>query len=247
MNRASPTRTDQAIDSAMLLAAGLGTRMRPLTDDRPKPLVQVAGKPLIDYALDALQGVGIGTVVVNVHYRAEMIEDHVAHRSEPLIRISDERDGLLDSGGGVRKALPLLGDKPFFSLNSDAIWIDGPRSNLTRMLEVWNVGAMDILLLVASTSSAIGWGNKGDFSMDQFGRLHRPKPGEVTPFAYTGVAIMKPELFDGTPEKFSLNLLFNRALERQRLFGLRLEGLWMHVGTPDAVIEAESRLHESVL
>ena len=235
------------IDHAMLLAAGLGTRMRPLTDTRPKPLVEVAGKPMVDYVLDALAEAGVMQTVVNVHYLADMMETHLKHRLKPRIIISDERDALLDSGGGVKKALPHLGAAPFFSLNSDAIWIDGPRPNLQRMIEAFDPAAADILLLVASTSLAVGWGNKGDFAMDQAGRLRRPKPGEVTPFAYAGIAILKPELFDDTPERFSLNLLFDRAMAKDRLFGLRLEGLWMHVGTPEAVEEAAIRMHASVL
>ena len=241
------TRPDGTIDTAMLLAAGLGTRMRPLTDTIPKPLVEVHGKAMIDYVLDALATSGIGRVVVNVHYLADQIEAHLKSRSRPKIVISDERDGLRDSGGGVKKALPYLGAKPFLSLNSDAIWIDGPRPNILRMMEAFDAETMDILLLVASTSYAVGWGNKGDFNMDQHGRLRRPKPGEVTPFAYAGIAILKPELFEDTPEIFSLNRLFNQAIERDRLFGLRMEGLWMHVGTPDAVEEAAHRMRASVL
>lgn len=247
MNEDADRILNTAIDTAMLLAAGLGTRMRPLTDAVPKPLVKVDGKAMIDYVLDALDASGITRVVVNVHYRADQIEAHLATRSRPEIVISDERAGLLDSGGGVKKALPHLGDKPFLSLNSDAIWIDGPRPNILRMIDAFDAEAMDILLLVASTSYAVGWGNKGDFSMDQHGRLRRPKPGEVTPFAYAGIAILKPELFIDTPDIFSLNLLFNRAIERERLFGLRMEGLWMHVGTPEAVDEASHRIRASVL
>ncbi|MBY0613280.1 MAG: nucleotidyltransferase family protein [Beijerinckiaceae bacterium] len=247
MNEDAGRTLNTAIDTAMLLAAGLGTRMRPLTDTVPKPLVKVDGKAMIDYVLDALDASGITRVVVNVHYRADQIEAHIEHRDRPEIVISDERSGLLDSGGGVKKALPHLGDKPFLSLNSDAIWIDGPRPNILRMIDAFDADTMDILLLVASTSYAVGWGNKGDFSMDQHGRLRRPKPGEVTPFAYAGIAILKPELFVDTPDIFSLNLLFNRAIERERLFGLRMEGLWMHVGTPEAVDEASHRMRASVL
>ncbi len=231
----------------MLLAAGLGTRMRPLTDSRPKPLVEVEGKAMIDYVIDSLADAGIERVVVNVHYFADMMEAHLSARKNPEILISDEREKLLDSGGGVKKALPMLGAMPFLSLNSDAIWLDGPRSNITRMIEHWDAETMDILLLLASTSHAVGWGNKGDFSMDQRGVIHRPKPGEITPFAYAGVAILKPDLFAGTPDVFSLNRLFNEAIGRERLFGLRLEGLWMHVGTPDAVQEAEQKIQASVL
>ena len=234
------------IERAILLAAGLGTRMRPLTETRPKPLVEVAGKALIDHVLDALTLAGIKRTIVNVHHLASAVETHLASRTEPEIVISDERDRLLDSGGGIRKALPHLGPGPFLSLNADSLWIDGPSPNLNRMVEAFDAERMDILLLVASTSLSIGWGNRGDFSMDQHGRLKRPEPGEVTPFAYAGTAILKPELFAGTPDVFSLNLLFDRAIERGRLFGLRLEGFWMHVGTPQAVEEAGIRLRASL-
>ena len=235
------------IKHAMLLAAGLGTRMRPLTNTRPKPLIEVEGKAMIDYVLDALQDSGIERVIINTHYLADMIEDHVKNRTTPSITISDERNQLLDSGGGVKKALPQLGSQPFLILNSDAIWLDGPKSNVTRMMEGWDPTKMDILLLLASTSHAVGWGNHGDFNMDQHGRLSRPQPGEVTPFAYAGVAIFKPQLFNHVPDIFSLNLLFNRAIEAEALFGIRLEGLWMHVGTPDAVEEAELKIRQSVM
>jgi N-acetyl-alpha-D-muramate 1-phosphate uridylyltransferase len=233
------------IKYAMLLAAGLGTRMRPLTDTRPKPLIEVEGKAMLDYVLDALSQAGVEQAVINAHYLADMIENHVKTRTSPHITISDERAQLLDSGGGVKKALAFLGTDPFFILNSDAIWLDGPRSNITRMMEGWDASKMDILLLLAPTSHAVGWGNKGDFSMDQHGRLARPTFGNVTPFAYAGVGIFKPELFENTPDIFSLNLLFNRAIEAGTLFGMRLEGLWMHVGTPDAVEEAELKIRAS--
>jgi N-acetyl-alpha-D-muramate 1-phosphate uridylyltransferase len=233
------------IKYAMLLAAGLGTRMRPLTDTRPKPLIEVEGKAMIDYVLDALSQAGVEQAVINAHYLADMIENHVKTRTSPHIIISDEREQLLDSGGGVKKALAFLGKNPFLILNSDAIWLDGPRSNITRMMEGWDASKMDILLLLAPTSHAVGWGNKGDFSMDQHGRLARPTFGNVTPFAYAGVGIFKPELFENTPDIFSLNLLFNRAIEQGTLFGMRLEGLWMHVGTPEAVEEAELKIRAS--
>ncbi len=241
------THNQQPIKNAMLLAAGLGTRMRPLTNTCPKPLIKVEGKAMLDYVLDALQESGVKQVVVNTHYLADMIEAHVKNRVNPSIVISNERDQLLDSGGGVKKALPHLGHEPFLILNSDAIWLDGPRSNITRMMEGWDPEKMDILLLLASTSNAVGWGNKGDFNMDQYGTLSRPQLGEITPFAYAGVAIFKPELFNNVPDVFSLNLLFNRAIEARTLFGIRLEGLWMHVGTPEAVKEAELKIRQSMI
>jgi N-acetyl-alpha-D-muramate 1-phosphate uridylyltransferase len=233
------------ISHAMVLAAGLGTRMRPLTESRPKPLIEVAGRPMIDYLLDALAAAGIRNIVVNVHYLADLMEAHLARRTDIAITVSDERGGLLDSGGGVRNALPHLGSAPFLVLNADSFWIEGPRNNLARMIEAFDARAMDILLLLAPTTTSVGWGNRGDFAFLPDGRLRRPRHGEITPFAYAGVAIFRPEIFADTPERFSLNLLFDRAIAAGRLYGLRLEGLWMHVGTPEAIGEAERRIAAS--
>jgi N-acetyl-alpha-D-muramate 1-phosphate uridylyltransferase len=233
------------ITTAMLLAAGLGTRMRPLTDNLPKPLVPVAGKPMIDYLLGALEGAGITNITVNVHYLADQLEAHLRRRDALSITISDERQSLLDSGGGVKKALTTLGDGPFLVLNADSFWIDGPHNNLKRMIEAFDPSTMDILLLLAPTTTSVGWGNRGDFAFLPDGRLRRPAKGEITPFAYAGVAIFRPECFADTPERFSLNLLFDRAAAAGRFFGLRLDGLWMHVGTPAAVTEAERRIANS--
>lgn len=235
------------ITRAMILAAGLGTRMRPLTNDRPKPLVTVSGKTLIDYNIDRLVEAGIRDIVVNVHYFADMLEAHVKARNDVSVTISDERSRILNSGGGVKQALPHLGAAPFFSLNADTIWMDGPASNLTRMQSAFLPDEMDILLLVAPTTTTIGWGNRGDFAMDQIGRLRWPRPGEVTPFAYCGVAVLSAALFADTPDEFSLVQLFRRAAERERLYGLRLDGVFMHVGTPEAVFEAEHAIAWSKL
>ncbi len=231
---------------AMILAAGLGTRMRPITDRMPKPLVEVAGRTLIDWTLDACRAGGVENAVVNVHYLADMMEAHLRSVPSPKITISDERDRILDSGGGVLKALPHLGDGPFFVLNADAIWIDGPRPSLRRLQEHWDPETMDILLLLAHSSTATGWGNRGDFAMDQNGRLRRTGRQEITPFVYAGAGIWKPELFAGRPEVFSLNRLFDEAAEKGRLHGLRLDGIWMHVGTPDAIPEAEAAVGRSL-
>jgi MurNAc alpha-1-phosphate uridylyltransferase len=233
---------------AMVLAAGLGRRMRPLTETLPKPLVPVAGRPLIDHILDALADAGVEEAVVNVHYLADLLQRHVKGRTSPQIVISDERELLLDSGGGVKRALPELGRGPFFILNSDSFWIDGPRSNLLRMAEAFDPARMDILMLVASTAASTGYDGIGDFAMDPFGLLRRRREREVVPFVYAGVLIVRPELFDGTPDgPFSLNLLFDRASAAGRLHGLRLDGLWLHVGTPDAIGLAEERITESAL
>ena len=235
----------EALDHAMILAAGLGTRMRPITERMPKPLVRVAGKALIDWILDACRAGGVRRAVVNLHHHADMMEAHLAGVEDPAIVISDERERLLDSGGGVLKALPQLGVGPFFVLNADAIWIDGPTPSLRRLREHWDPERMDILLLLAHASTATGWGNRGDFAMDQNGRLARAARHEITPFVYAGAGIWKPELFAGRPEVFSLNRLFDEAAERGRLHGLRLDGLWMHVGTPDAIPEAEAAIRRS--
>jgi MurNAc alpha-1-phosphate uridylyltransferase len=233
--------------TAMVLAAGLGTRMRPLTDRTPKPLVEVAGKPLIDHVLDRLAAVGVETAVVNVHYLADQIERHLAGRRAPRIVISDERDRLLDTGGGVVKALPLLGSAPFYHLNSDTLWIDSVRPNLARLADGFDPDRMDGLLLLAATSSSVGYGGRGDFVMGPDGRLRRRLEREVAPFVFAGVAILTPALFAGAPSgAFSLNRLFDQAMEAGRLHGLRLEGVWMHVGEPDAIADAEAAILESV-
>jgi MurNAc alpha-1-phosphate uridylyltransferase len=230
-----------------VLAAGLGTRMRPLTDDTPKPLVVVAGKALLDHVLDRLAAAAVETAVVNVHHFADQIERHLKTRRAPHIVVSDERTALLDTGGGIAKALPLLGADPFFSVNSDSLWIDGVRPNLDRMAAAYDRAGMDALLLLAPTATSIGYGGRGDFSMSPDGRLQRRGEREVVPFVYAGAAIVSPALLAGVPQgAFSLNRLFDRAIEAERLFGLRLDGTWMHVGTPDAIATAEAAILASV-
>ena len=204
--------------------------------------MKAGGKTLLDHNLDQLVASGVTEAVVNVHYLPDQIIAHVKSRMQPAITISDERDGILDSGGGILKMLPMFGDAPFFSLNADTIWLDGPRRNLDRMREVFDPTRMDVLLLVAPAVTTIGWGNRGDFVLNQDATLRRPEKGEVAPFAYTGVAILKPESFAGRPEIFSLNRIFDDAAAANRLFGLRLDGLFMHVGTPEALDEAERAL-----
>ena len=233
--------------SAMVLAAGLGKRMRPLTDTVPKPLVKVAGKALIDYTLDRLADAGVETAVVNVHYFADKIESHLKGRTRPKIVISDERAELLDTGGGVVKALPLLGTGPFFHVNSDTIWIEGVTPNLKRLGAMFDPATMDGLLLLAATATSIGYDGRGDFSMSPDGRLSWRAERDVVPFVYAGAAVLSPALFKDAPAgPFSLNARFSRAIEAGRLFGTRLEGTWMHVGTPAAVKAAEDAIIESV-
>jgi MurNAc alpha-1-phosphate uridylyltransferase len=231
----------------MVLAAGLGLRMRPLTDRMPKPLVPVAGSPLLDHVLDKLADAGVSEAIVNVHYLPDQIIDHVARRSRPKVIISDERDVVLGTGGGVVKALPLLGDAPFYHLNADTMWIDGVRPNLARLAEAFDPARMDILLLMAPTASSIGYSGSGDYAMLTDGALRKRKENQVVPFVYAGVAILSPSLFADAPKgEFSLTRMFDRANEQERLFGLRMDGVWMHVGTPDAVRAAEDAFLASV-
>jgi len=232
---------------AMVLAAGLGVRMRPLTDHMPKPLVPVAGQPLLDHVLDKLAAAGVTEAVVNVHYLPDQIIEHVAARSRPRVIISDERDLVLGTGGAVVKALPLLGHAPFFHVNADTMWIDGVRPNLARLAEAFDPERMDILLLMAPTTSSIGYSGRGDYGMLADGALRKRREHQVVPFVYAGAAIMSPSIFADAPAgEFSLTKLFDRANEQERLFGLRLDGVWMHVGTPDAVQAAEEAFLESV-
>jgi MurNAc alpha-1-phosphate uridylyltransferase len=232
---------------AMVLAAGLGLRMRPLTERLPKPLVPVAGRALIDHVLDKLADAGVSEAIVNVHYLPDQIIDHVAARAKPRVTISDERDQVLGTGGGVVKAMPLLGHAPFFLVNADTMWIDGVRPNLARLAETFDPARMDILLLMAPTTSSIGYDGSGDYAMLADGALRKRREHQVVPFVYAGAAIMSPALFAKAPKgEFSLTRMFDAANEQERLFGLRLDGVWMHVGTPDAVQAAEEAFLESV-
>jgi MurNAc alpha-1-phosphate uridylyltransferase len=234
--------------TAMVFAAGLGTRMRPLSDTMPKPLVQVAGKALIDHCLDLFAEAGVEKAVVNVHYRADQLEAHLRGRTAPRIVISDERALLLDQGGGIRKALPSLGPGPFFLCNTDAFWIEGATSNLHRLAEAWDPSKMDALLLVAAAADSVGVDWQGDFDMDPEGRLTRRDEQAIAPFVYSGVGIVKPDPFAAdTREVFRLAPFLFEAAEKGRLYGLRLDGVWLHVGTPAAIGEAEAAIAQSKL
>ncbi len=238
--------SSRAPRKAIVLAAGLGKRMLPITATMPKPLVKVAGQSLIDFALDRLHEAGIETVVVNVHHFADMLESHLSTREVPRVVISDERDALLETGGGVKKALPLLGDAPFITFNSDSLWIEGKEPNLKRLVRAWDPERMDILMLVAPLSTSIGFEGPGDFHMDDSGRLRRRGTDPSAPFAYAGVSIVKPELVHGTPNgPFSANAFYDRAIAKDRLYGLCMEGQWLHVGEPQAIAEAERCLAAS--
>jgi MurNAc alpha-1-phosphate uridylyltransferase len=226
----------------MILAAGLGKRMRPLTASQPKPLVRVAGKPLIDHALDRLAEAGVAKAVVNVHYLADALEAHVLARSTPQVTVSDERALLLETGGGMCKALARLPD-PFFALNSDNIWLDGPKSAFHDLSRRWNPQIMDALLLVVPHARAMNFEGPGDFHMDPMGRISRRRPGRIAPFIYTGIQLVSHRLLRDAPEgPFSTNILWNRAMEEGRLFGLSFTGLWFEVGTPEAIRPTEEAL-----
>jgi N-acetyl-alpha-D-muramate 1-phosphate uridylyltransferase len=234
--------------SAMVFAAGRGERMRPLSETLPKPLVKVGGRTLIDHCLDRFAADGVERAIVNVHWLADQIETHLKGRRRPGIVISNEREKLLDQGGGIRKAAPWIGREPFFVCNTDAFWIEGPRSNLRRLAESFDPERMDAILLVAATPGAVGVDWPGDFTMDPQGRLSQREPRAVAPFVYTGVGIVKPEMFDGVEDEvFRLAPFFFRAAAAGRLFGLRLDGLWLHVGRPEAIEEAELAIEKSVL
>lgn len=225
---------------AMVLAAGLGLRMRPITEHTPKPLIKVAGRTMLDRALDHLAAEDVGQCVVNAHWLADRITAHVAGR--PGITVSPEPE-LLETGGGVTKALPLLGNDPFYVVNSDIIWTNGATPALKRLADAWDDGRMDGLLLLTRTATAMGYQGKGDFFLDPHGVPRRRKDPEVAPLLFSGVQILSPRLFADAPAgKFSLNLLYDRALAVGRLFGIVHDGRWFHVGTPDALPEVEAAL-----
>jgi MurNAc alpha-1-phosphate uridylyltransferase len=222
--------------------------MRPITDRIPKPLVPVGGKTLLDHVLDKIAEANVARAVVNVHHFADQIIAHVAGRTHPTVTISDERDAILGTGGGVVRALPLLGRDPFFHLNADTMWIDGVRPNLARLADAFDPAIMDVLLLMAPTTLSIGYKGAGDYTMAPDGKLKKRRERQVVPFVYAGAAIMRPELFaDAPPGPFELpQTVWTKAEETGRLFGLRLEGVWMHVGTPDAIGAAERAILASV-
>ena len=231
-----------ASDTAMVLAAGLGKRMRPLTASQPKPLVRVAGKALIDHALDRLADAGIAKAVVNVHYLADALDAHVSARAAPKVTLSDERALLLETGGGMIKAQALLPD-PFFALNSDNIWLDGPRNAFADLSAAWNPAIMDALLLVVPHARAHNFDGPGDFHMDALGRLSRRKPGRIAPFIYSGIQLVSHRLLRDAPEgPFSTNILWNRAIAEDRLYGLAFTGQWFEVGTPAEIAPTEEAL-----
>jgi len=228
----------------MILAAGKGKRLRPITNKTPKPLVKVGGKTLIDWTLDRLIDAGVEKVVINLHHLGDQIERHLGRRKKPAVTFSKEAE-LLETGGGVLAALPLLGEDTFFTINADALWLNGGTDALQRLRDNWNDARMDALLLLHSTVDAYGYTGLGDFTADTVGLLTRRGEGEVSPFLFTGIQILHPRLFKGMePGRFSLNVLYDRALEAGRLFGIVHDGEWFHIGTAEGMVEAETYLSD---
>ena len=230
--------------TAMVMAAGLGKRMRPLTATRPKPLVEVAGKALLDHVLDRLRAAGVERVVVNVHYLADALEAHLRGNANGLeVAISDERDLLLETGGGLKRALPLIDCDPFLAVNSDNFWIDGPTDTLKLLASHWDSERMDALLLLVPHARAGNHSGLGDFSMDCEGRLARRTRSKVAPFVFTGIQLLAHRMLDGAPDgPFSTNLLWDKAIEEGRCFGVVHQGLWFDVGTPGAIRATEQAI-----
>lgn len=241
-NNATELNTENT--SAMVMAAGLGTRMRPLTLTVPKPMVKLNGKPLIDYTLERLSAQNISPIVVNMHYLAAILEDHLKASPFENIVLADERGLLLDTGGGAKANLEVLGPNPFFILNSDSLWLEEDTvDNLAQMCAAWDGNKMDCLMLLADANESLGYSGKGDFNLEADGKLSRRAPKANADHVHTGCCLIHPRCFASAPAgPFSLNLLWNKALEEGRLFGLALNGLWMHIGTPEALQEAEEKL-----
>jgi N-acetyl-alpha-D-muramate 1-phosphate uridylyltransferase len=230
---------------AMVMAAGLGKRMRPLTATRPKPLVEVAGKTLLDHTFDRLRAAGVRKAVVNVHYLADALEAHLKNRVKGIeIAVSDERELLLETGGGIVRALPMIDADPFLVVNSDNLWVDGPIDSLRHLAASWNDAVMDALLLLVPLARANCHGGQGDFHMAASGALRRKKPGSVAPFVYTGIQMISKRLFEGEVPSgpFSTNLLWDRAIGAGRCYGAVHQGLWFDVGAPANIRKTEEIL-----
>ncbi len=233
--------------TAMVMAAGLGKRMRPLTATKPKPLIEVGGKPLLDHVLERLRSAGVKKVIVNVHYLADAVEAHLATRDHGLeVVISDERGMLMETGGGLVQAEPLIDSDPFLSVNSDNLWIDGPADTLKLLASHWDDAKMDALLLLVPLARAENHGGMGDFHMDRSGRLRRRDRSHVAPFVFTGVQMVSKRLLRDAPEgPFSTNVLWDRAIEEGRCFGAVHQGLWFDVGTPKSIPMTEAALENA--
>ena len=233
-----------APSTAMVLAAGLGKRLRPLTHDMPKPLIQVAGKAMIDHVLDRLAEFRLPKVVVNTYHRAEVLERHLALRTDPVIHVSRETR-LMGTAGGIKVAMPLIGDDPFYVINSDALWLNGPQPMLQRMAAVWNPDAMDVLMLLMPTVRAVGMEASGDFDLAVDGRVRRPRERVEAPFYFAGVQIAQPRVFADTPTDTPTGMgdLWDRSLAEGRLYGIVHDGVWFHVGSPTALSEVQQSMH----
>jgi len=232
-----------ASDVAMILAAGLGKRMRPLTATRPKPLVRVDGRPLIDHCLDKLSEAGVARAVVNVHYLPGQLVAHLSNRTAPAIAISDESEALLETGGGLIKALPQIAADPFFCLNSDNVWLDGPQNVFAALSSAWDPARMDALLLLVSHARAFNYEGRGDFHLDPLGKISRRKSGRVAPFIFTGIQLVSQRLLRDAPEgAFSTGVLWNRAIDEGRLYGISHSGVWFEVGAPQMIAPTEAAL-----
>ena len=234
-----PPRT--APKKAMVLAAGLGRRLRPITNNLPKPLVKIANRTLLDYILDHLVAAGVECVVVNVHYLADQIKRHLNSRKDLEIIISSEELSLLETGGGVKKVIKMFNDEPFYISNADVFWLNGPTTVLERMIEQWDEARMDALLMLHATVEAYGYSGDGDFEVDANGKLSRRIEREITPYLFSGVQIIHPRIFENTPDgKFSLNVIYDKGIEADRLYGVVHDGEWFHIGTPEGLAEVES-------
>ena len=228
--------------TAMVMAAGFGKRLRPFTDKVPKPLTKVLGVPLIDVALNRLAAAGVKRAVVNLHHLGEQIREHLKDRKEPEILFSQE-DEILETGGGIVKAMPMLGDQPFFTVNAKIIWLNGKIDCLVRLAQMFDPEKMDALLLLQPTVTAVGYNGTGDFVMDPDGRLARKPEREVAPFLYAGIQLCHPRLFRDAPKgAFSTNVVWDRAMEEGRLHGIRHDGEWYHVSTPEHLVDVERNL-----
>lgn len=236
------------VNTAMIMAAGKGTRMMPLTADRPKPLVEVAGTALLDHVLDHLRAASVGRIVINAHYRASQVEDHMAaHAADFQVAISDERDLLLDTGGGLVRALPLISDDPFICVNADNWWTDDGVNAFTRLMSAWDDEAMDVLMLLIPFAEANNTQGQGDFDLDADGRLSRRKPDQQAAYVWTGIQMLSKRLIVDPPsDVFSTNIFWDRAIARGRCFGLVHQGLWFDVGYPDAIAATEAKLMSHV-
>ncbi len=237
------TKPDSMPQRAMVLAAGLGERMRPITDTLPKPLIELRGRTLLDSILDRVAAAGVPEAVINLHYLGEMIEARLVPRERPRVSFSHE-ETRLETGGGVRKALSLLGADAFFVINGDVCWLDGHTPALERLAAAWDDEEMDALLLLHPTAFAVGYAGVGDFVLAPDGRMRRRRESEVSPFVFTGIQILHPRLFEDAPEEpFSLNLIYDKAGAAERLWGLRHDGEWFHIGTPEGLRDVEDALH----